>query len=222
MSTIAHFLWNDGVDYDWMLSVLRERYKPPAFKLGEAHASGMYRLAYNTPEGILRCSVFLPITDFNFNLANCQRLGWLYRKADSDQRYFSFTFYREERDGGVWDSVRNGKLVRLVLAFDPDINPWVLARGDNAKHLDLAIEKYHEMKALYELLGCDSVHGYSDSYGESYSNIFDDPGFDYKLFRFAKTGRQIILPPLEERRAMREGEGCAQWRLVIDRSLGDR
>jgi hypothetical protein len=109
--------------------------------------------------------------------------------------------------------VRGGRVIRLVLNFDEEPNSWDLAqKPDEAAR---AVQKYHQIRKLCSVLGCDEVNGYSDSHFSGGTALTDDPDHIQKILRFAETGRNVLIVPMEEGRARRVGEH--DWRKVIDK-----
>jgi hypothetical protein len=132
---------------------------------------------------------------------------------DSDFSWMSFNISRHEGEGDPYNSFSENRLVRVAVSIPEDFCPWWLKH--HPEHNAAAIEKYHSLKLLFENLHCDSLDGNSDSFDRGVYEGDPDPGFEGKLFRFAKQGRQVLIRPLEERRAMRDDEEHS-WRVVVD------
>lgn len=209
--------WNHGIDLDVLITNLVKRYPHPDFFLSNGPVLHHFGLSYMIPEGILRCSVTRSgLMDSRLNIKKIHRLYWSFTPGGGDpsvRPWIYFSLGRGEVEGDPYDCVKEGNLCQLFVGFQEDFSPWTHMGKPEA--LNSAIHDYHELKSLFEYLGCDYIEAFSSSWDTGMYMGDVDPNFEGRLFRFAKEGRQILIRPLEERRAMREDEESS-WRLVID------
>lgn len=212
------FGWNSGTDLQNPLTKLRAHYSHPNYVLSSGSCLHRYGLSYVTTEGILRCDIIFPQPGFFPVLEKIHRLHWSYTPnngAPTEQPWIHFSLGRGETPGDIYDCVMNGRLCKIFVhfGFGIDFVPWTHSK--NITLLANAIQNYHEVKRLFEVLGCDYAEGFSDAYDDRFYEGNDDPNFDERIFRFAKEGRQILIRPLEQRRAIKEDEE-QHWRVIID------
>lgn len=156
----------------------------------------------------------LPPLNFKFDGHKCRSIGWALRGEAAPRGWASFYVTRVDGHDPERDCFIEDRLRLLRMFIDEDYTPWKLEL--HPEFLDGAIEKYHEAKRLFSAWDCDVVEAIS----EKHSDIADsdpDPGFEGRLFRFAKEGRKILYRPMEERRMITEQEvSDGSWRVVID------
>ena len=220
MNTIVRFHWKNGVELDWLVAKIKNHFVSPEYRLMDVPVAYHFGLGYRVPGGVLYCKVRFPLIGLKLNLENLQKLSWQCVKEGKGEAHdLNFNIHRGETDGEYMDCVKNGRIIKLVLSFEPDLNPLRLREGDvHLEKLGFAIERYFFIRFMYEYLECDSVDGNSDSFEEWYPLDPPGPTFEHTLFRFARTGRQIFLQPLEERRAMRPDEEKTFRRIVDEPS----
>jgi hypothetical protein len=215
--------WEKGIELEELLTKIHHYFHDKGFQL-QAPGDIAHRMAlsYTVPGGTLRCEIFFPLHRFQLDPLCCVRLSWGYVHPElvPAKFFMSFGLHRGENEADTANCYRGRLVVRLVCSIDEDLTPWYLKH--HPQHLDSAITKYHFLKQLFHDLDCDSVDGFSEKYDRGVYHPGDpDPGFEGRIFRFAKTGRQILIQPLEERRTMRDDEG-ETWRVVTDEPVGER
>ncbi|HWQ93627.1 MAG TPA: hypothetical protein VN673_18340 [Clostridia bacterium] len=106
--------------------------------------------------------------------------------------------------------VHDGKIIRMSMTFEEEMSSWALP----PEEVNRAVTKYAQLYELFNVLQCDEMAGYSDSHYCDGMVFEEDPDHMQKIFRFARTGRQILIIPMEEGRARRVGEET--WQLIVD------
>ena len=211
MSTIARLRWNDGIDIDDLFNLVYRIFDRPEFLISDCV------LKYYTSGGLLCAAVRLPQKKFRLIGADVHTLRWsVIRKIEHfDDHLVDFSISRHEGPEDPYNCFKNDKIVRMAASVDSELHPAYAISNNDPSKLKMTIEKYHLYKLLFSELGCDSVDANSDGFDKGIYEGDPDPGFEGKLFRFAKKGRQILINPLEERRAMRSDE-VDSWRVVLD------
>ena len=209
MSTIARLRWSIGFDINLLFGRMKNLLTNSEYCFSECV------LKYRTSGGLLRASVRLPQDNFAIVGADCHTLRWQLTCKENGSTLMYFTISRHEGPHDPYNSFKNDKVIRIAVSMPEDFMPRrfmgkpAVLRG--------AIENYHLLKRMMLELECDSIDGNSDGFDKGVYDGDPDPGFEGKLFRFAKTGRQILIVPLEERRDVREEEfESDSWRHVVD------
>jgi hypothetical protein len=209
MSTIARLRWSNGLDINLLFDKMKE-----TMTNSQRHFKTCL-LDYNTSGGRLRADVKLPQNDFKIVGADCYQLRWQLLCKETGSALMYITISRNEGPQDPYNAFKNDKVIRVAVSMPEDFMPRrFMGKPDVLRG---AIENYHLLKHLMLELECDSIDGNSDGFDRGIYEGDPDPGFEGKLFRFAKTGRQILIMPLEERREVRKEElDSGSWRNVID------
>jgi len=110
------------------------------------------------------------------------------------------------------EGVADGKVNKLTIAFDGDFQQWPSPAEE--RQIALLIAKYRQLQELFRGLNADVLCGWTDRFMGGYKPPELDPSCENQVFRFAKTGRQILVAPMEEGRVRRDGED--NWRIIVD------
>lgn len=172
-------------------------------------------LDYHTSGGRLRADVSLPQDKFKIVGADCYQLRWHLLCKETGSTLMYITISRNEGPQDPYNAFKNDKVVRVAASMPEDFMPRrFMGKPDVLRGV---IDNYHLLKRMMLELDCDSIDGNSDGFDKGVYEGDPDPGFEGKLFRFAKTGRQILIMPLEERRDVYEEElENDSWRHVAD------
>jgi hypothetical protein len=212
MSSRSHLIWREGVELKPLLKVLHAYMANQGFTLTGGRnpltkADYPYRLSWLNESGHLEQSNWEPSQGDPLREKAFRRLSWTFFSQDGDE-WFVCSIFSDEEEG--YFTVRDEKLLRMCIAFDEEPSSWALT----CREAEWAVRKYHQIYELYKLLNCDEVNGYSDNHYSAGTSFEEDPDHLQKIFRFAKKGRQILIAPMEEGRARRDGED--NWRVIID------
>jgi hypothetical protein len=150
-----------------------------------------------------------PITNPAF-----RRLTWEFFDS-ADRVWFWCSISRNPEEEATdpdpsWRSVIDGKLVKMRITFDEELR----ARSDDEEWRRRFLQKYQQVKELFHLLDADLVRAWSDRYWGGFETEKDDPDFNHQVFRFAKSGRQFFLAPLEQGRVPRPDETMEEMRIA--------
>ena len=201
MASNAKFRWNTGIDAENFWS----RFEACCRKL-EIKRGNVCRFffpdnprALHTPE--------LDLDAIRIFLREKCGLYWDLSFGD-DPSWFSVVLYSQHWERG-YDCARDGRLIQMLMCFSEDIPDWSL----NEPVLRRAEQKYFQIFEFFREMGCSVVSGYNDVFAGGYEPESNDPDLEHPIFRFAKTGTNILIAPFEERRMWRPND--YGWRVVI-------
>ncbi|MEI6197722.1 MAG: hypothetical protein WCS42_25695 [Verrucomicrobiota bacterium] len=221
MSSNVKFLWSDGIELEPLIKRMESFAEKFHLQFGGI-TMGVYRFDPKNPyklewrrdgklvhQYIDKPWKVNPLSNPEFKLLSWHLMGTeklrYYEDAGWPQpEWFSCIINHWPEEG--FPSIKAGKVTRFMLNFDEELDKAGWSSGVDSQEavVKRAIQRYDQIQELFTLLDCDEVNGYSDSFGEGTCEIF----------RFAKTGQQILMKHLEERRGRHKYE--MDWRVVID------
>ena len=211
-SSRVELVWGDGTGLERVLKELEAFARAaglclgvaPGAPLGQPYTLGWRRQQHRlTLEYTCQPWEFHPLRDAAF-----RNLTWDFQAREIV--WFRCCIFSSPEESV--SCLRDGKVSRLIVNFDEEPNSWDLSQ--KPEEAERAVRKYRQIQDLYVFLGCDEANGYSDSHYSAGTALTKDPEHIQKIFRFAKSGRNVLIVPMEEGRPRRVGE--TEWRRVAD------
>lgn len=115
-------------------------------------------------------------------------------------KWGDFTYTWENNPDSTLENLGT-KVFVIRFYFDGYFHSRRMSGGEFEK----AVRKYHLLKEMVHALDCDEVAGAHHNYADVlYAPEYKDPAYPYVDFRFARTGVQVLVRQMEERRMLPE------------------
>jgi len=198
-TTIAQFYWSAGISFPDLANRTVDFFQNTDLHFDRCHGSradGIFQIWRGTKFEYLDPPWREdPMLEPKFLAAH-----WSLLESDKT-RWAEFAYIWDNNPGSTLENLGT-KIFIIRLFFDGLFS----SRQMSPDQFEKAVRKYHLLKELVNALACDELMGAHQNCGDVlYAPEYKDPAYPYVDFRFARTGTQVLVRQMEERRMLPEG-----------------